>query len=95
MTAVVIGASAGVGRALAEALASRRKPLLLVASDAEDLDALAAHLRQTHGVEVVTVAVNAGDPATFVARIDEAAAHCGGVDELYFPIGYSRCARRQ
>lgn len=90
MTAVVIGASAGVGRALSEALAERRQNLVLVASDAEDLDVLAAHLRTVHGVDVRTVAVDASDPTACVAKVAEAAAPFGDIDGLYFPIGASR-----
>lgn len=90
MTAVVIGASAGVGRALSEALAAQGQALVLVASDAEDLDMLGRHLRTVHGVAVQTVAVDAADPAACTARVAEAAAHFSDVDQLYFPIGASR-----
>ncbi|HEY9216142.1 MAG TPA: SDR family NAD(P)-dependent oxidoreductase [Ancylobacter sp.] len=90
MRALVVGASAGVGRALCEALAQRGAALLLVASDSQDLEALAAHLRLVHGAEVRTVAVDAGAPAACVAAIAEAAATFGEIDGLYFPIGASR-----
>ena len=90
MTAVVVGASAGVGRSLSEALAAKRKSLLLAASDAEDLDALAAHLRLVYGASVVTVAADARDPGAFAERISAAAAEVNDIDELYFPIGLSR-----
>ena len=45
MTAVVVGASSGLGRALATELARRGRELLLVASDPRDLEAIAADLR--------------------------------------------------
>lgn len=90
MTAVVMGASAGVGRALSEALAARRHDLLLIAGDAEDLGILAAHLRTVHGIEVTTVVVDASDPVSSVDHIAQAAAAHTDIDALYFPIGASR-----
>ena len=90
MRALVVGASAGVGRALSEGLAERGAALLLVASDAQDLDALGAHLRLVYGAEVRTVAADASVPAVCVERIVEAAALFGEIDGLYFPIGASR-----
>ncbi|WP_244443274.1 SDR family NAD(P)-dependent oxidoreductase [Bradyrhizobium sp. Ai1a-2] len=86
----MVGASAGVGRALSEALAANRKPLLLAASDPEDLNALAAHLRLVYGATVVTVAADARDPEAFAERLSAVAAEIDDIDELYFPIGFSR-----
>lgn len=90
MTAVVIGASAGVGRALSEALAARSQDVVLVSSDAEDLGALAAHLRTVYGVKVVTVATDASEPAACVAQVAQATVGIDDINELYFPIGASR-----
>ena len=59
LKALVVGASAGVGRALSEALAQRGNALLLVASDARDLERQASHLRSMYSVQVATVAANA------------------------------------
>lgn len=90
MRALVVGASAGVGRALCDALAMRGTALLLVATDAQDLDALAAHLRLVHGVEVQTVAADASVPPDCVDQIAAATSQFGEINELYFPIGASR-----
>jgi len=87
---LIVGASAGVGRALSEVLAERGADLLLVASDARDLDALAAHLRLLHRVEVSTVAADANHVAACIERVSEAAASFGPIDSVYFPIGASR-----
>ena len=62
----VIGASAGLGRAVAEALAARGNDVFLVASDARDLEALAQDLRLRHNVSTGFVAVD-------LARCDVAA----------------------
>lgn len=94
MRALVIGASAGVGRALCEALGARGAALLLVASDARDLDALAAHLRLVYRVEVQTVAADATRVAECVEKVGKAAAAFGAINSLYFPIGASRADDR-
>ena len=52
--AIVVGASAGLGRALAGELAAAGHDLVVVSSDARDLEALASDLRIRHGVRVVT-----------------------------------------
>ena len=90
MSALVVGASAGVGRALCEALAQRGENLLLVARDARDLDALASHLRLVYCVEVQTVAADATRIMECVEQVGKAADDFSVIDSLYFPIGTSR-----
>lgn len=85
-----MGASAGVGRALCEALAHRGAALLLVASDARDLDALAIHLRLVYRAEVGTVVVDATHISDCIEQICRSADSFGSIDSLYFPIGASR-----
>ena len=63
MIAIVVGASAGLGRALAEELAATGHDLVVVSSDARDLEALASDLRIRHGVRVVTVPFDLGGRA--------------------------------
>jgi short-subunit dehydrogenase len=87
-TAAIIGASSGVGRAIAEALARRGDDLVLVARDERDLDCLARHLRLTCGVAVHVEAFDLG-----AAEIDAAAlverwtALAGRLDAMLAPAG--------
>ena len=84
---VVVGASAGLGRALTEELAARGHDLLLVASDTRDLDAQAAHLRLTRAVNVETIATDLATAAGVAEVASRASAR--EVQSVLFPIGYS------
>lgn len=53
--ALVTGASRGLGRAFARALAARKHDLVLVARSGEKLEAIANELRTAHGVQVETI----------------------------------------
>lgn len=89
-TSIVIGASSGLGRALATELARRGDALLLVASDLRDLDALAASLNLEHGVPVRALAIDLGREGDPGARITGALQGLPPTKTLLMPIGYSR-----
>ena len=60
-TAVITGASAGLGRIYADRLAKRGYDLLLVARRSELLDDIAKSLSASYGVKVRTMAADLGD----------------------------------
>lgn len=90
MTAIVVGASSGLGRALAEELARRGQALLLVASDAPDLEALAADLKLRHAVAVQWLALDLAREPDPGRRIAQALDQAAPLDALLLVAGFSR-----
>ncbi len=89
MNMLVIGASAGLGRALAESLARAGHDLILVASDARDLDVIAADLHLRFGVRVETIACQLLPGRDWLKPIIQTAAGWSSIDGLFYPIGLS------
>lgn len=65
-TALVVGASRGIGRAIARTLAAEGAAIVPVARDAAALEALAREIREAGG-QAVPLAADARDPTTWLA----------------------------
>lgn len=90
MTAVIIGASSGLGRALAVELARRKQPLLLVASERRDVEATCANLRLLHGIEARSLALDLGRDPDPGAKVLAALEGLPPITSLLMPVGVSR-----
>jgi 3-oxoacyl-[acyl-carrier protein] reductase len=84
--AVVGGATSGLGRASAEALAGEGCDLLIWSRRADALASVAEELRATHGVRVEHVAADAADPQA-AAVVGSAAAAFAPIDILVSNAG--------
>ncbi len=89
MKAIVIGGSAGLGRALCEGIAALGGDLLIVASDIRDLEVLKKHLCLKYSIDVEVMSGDAGDIASFMQDFRAVLDIFGAFDSLFFPIGYS------
>jgi short-subunit dehydrogenase len=90
VTAIVIGASSGLGRALSVELARAGFPLLLVASDPRDLEAMASDLQLRFGVAVTSRAIDLAATANPGAALATALADLPPASALLLPVGLSR-----
>jgi len=73
-TALVLGATGGLGKAYCKALASRQLNLIISGRNAMTLEALATELSSVHGVAVTTLVAdlcNASDRSQVVALIEK------------------------
>ncbi|MGB0132650.1 SDR family NAD(P)-dependent oxidoreductase [Dokdonella sp.] len=90
MTAIVVGASSGVGRALSVTLAQAGQPLLLVASDLRDLAPLASDLQLRFDVQVRTLSMDLAATADPGTRVIGALKEMPAASALLLPAGMSR-----
>ena len=87
-TALVTGASRGIGRACAKALAKAGARVVVAARTVEALEELAAELR-AEGAEAAAVALDLADPAS-IEQAAKAAAEFGRIDILVNNAGITR-----
>lgn len=88
MKVALLGASKGMGRAVARELAARGDALCLLGRDRADLERCAADLRARGASgEVGIVACDLMEPAGFAAALDAAVRHLGGLDAVVVTAG--------
>ena len=66
MTYIIVGGSAGLGRAIAKKIASEKQDLIIISSDLRDTKALASDLEIRYGVKVIPLQMSLSKlPTTF------------------------------
>jgi short-subunit dehydrogenase len=91
-SALVTGASSGIGAAIAAELASRGYSLALVARREERLRSLAAELASDHGIDADVIACDLADPAERDRLIDELRVRGRAVELLVNNAGFGHQA---
>lgn len=84
---MVAGASQGIGRATAEALAAEGCKLAICSRNVQSLETAAAQIRKAHDVEVLSQALDVRDAAALRGFIAEAATKFGKIDICFANAG--------
>ncbi|GIH77974.1 SDR family NAD(P)-dependent oxidoreductase [Planobispora longispora] len=92
-TALVTGASSGIGAEFARQLAGRGHDVVLVARSADRLERLAGELRQAYGVRAEVLVQDLADPGAASAIAGELAARGLTVDVLVNNAGFGTAGR--
>lgn len=89
MKAAILGATKGIGRALARRMATRGDTLFLLGRDPDDLARSAADLsvRGSAEVEVGHAVCDLEDPSTFAPALEAAEQALGGLDAVIITAG--------
>jgi uncharacterized protein len=87
-TALVTGASAGIGKAFAEVFAARGWNVVLAARRFERLEALAGELSSKHGISAAPIAADLASPDGAKRLMEEIGARGLAIDGLVNNAGY-------
>jgi short-subunit dehydrogenase len=91
-TALVTGASSGIGAAIAKELAARGYSVALTARREERLQSLATDLTSEHGVTAEAIACDLGDPAERERLVDDLRTRGRAVEVLVNNAGFGHQA---
>lgn len=87
MAYIIIGATGGLGRALADRLAAKGAGLVLVARNEAALQGLAAELRDRRGIDVAAIAADVARGTGYLDAVIDAVRDGATVDGLLMPVG--------
>jgi len=89
MTYIIVGGSAGLGRAIAKKIASEKHDLIIISSDLRDTKALASDLEIRYGVKVIPLQMSLSKlPMTF-KEVDKSLEKLSPLTGLILPIGFN------
>lgn len=89
MTFIIVGASAGLGRALAEKFASEKNDLILISSHLRDLIPLKSDLEIRFKVTIIPVEISFKKLPIDLTEITNSLSHLSPLEGILLPIGYS------
>lgn len=89
MTFIIVGASAGLGRSLAEKFASESNDLVIISSDIQDLDALKCDIQNRFDVRVYPIQINFNQYEINFEELDKVMKNIKKVKGILLPIGLS------
>lgn len=89
-TALITGASSGIGETIARQLAALSCPLVLVARRTERLEALKSELQQQYGIDVITISIDLSVAGSAQALYDQCQAQGIRVDILINNAGFAK-----
>lgn len=88
--AIITGASRGIGKGIAHAMAREGCSIAICARGAEDLEAAAEEIREDTGAEVLSVAMDVTDPDETKALVEETVERFGAVHHYIGNVGGNR-----
>jgi short-subunit dehydrogenase len=86
---LIVGASTGLGRALAEEYAGAGNDLVLISRDQRDIEPLAAHLRIRFGIVAIPLAADLASDNQYLLGVEQALAQVSSLRGLLLPVGAS------
>jgi short-subunit dehydrogenase len=87
-TALITGASSGIGEAFARALAARGASVILVARSADRLQAIASELATKYSIRAESIAADLSEPSAVARVVDEVRSRADSVDLLVNNAGF-------
>ena len=89
MTYIIVGGSAGLGRAIAKKFASEKNDLIIISSDLRDTKALASDLEIRYGVNVIPLQLSLSKDQIRFKEVDGALENLSPIEGLILPVGFN------